>query len=404
MIPFSIDPDIRKAHTVPSAWYRDQATYEHVLNNVLLSSWQYVASESEIQAVAGLQEIAQSSQGSQIGQNTQTVALPVNILPGSIDEPLVVVRDSEGTRILSNVCTHRGNILVRKPCTLREIRCIYHGRRFNTEGKCIHMPEFKEVVGFPAATDHLPVIDHGTFANMHFARVAPLREAQPPAAQGNGAEKGSAVGVATGRSFDVWAQILNDRLGFLPLEKALHIAEHDKDFTINAHWALYVENYLEGFHIPFVHPGLNAQLEWNAYETVCEEYGVLQIGIARDGDVIFDLPSDHIDFGKRVAAYYYWMFPNTMINVYPWGISLNIILPQAIDRTLIRYRTFVWDESKYNTGAGSSLDTVEAEDDDVVEYQQKGMQSRMYDRGRYSPKREQGVHHFHRMLELQIRL
>ena len=87
MIPFSIDPDIRKAFTVPSAWYRDRATYDQVLENVLLPSWQYVASEAEIQ------------------EASETVALPVNILPGSIDEPLVVVRDSKGTRILSNVCT-----------------------------------------------------------------------------------------------------------------------------------------------------------------------------------------------------------------------------------------------------------------------------------------------------------
>ncbi|MDZ4744808.1 MAG: SRPBCC family protein [bacterium] len=384
MIPFSIDPDIRKAFTVPSAWYRDRATYDQVLENVLLPSWQYVASEAEIQ------------------EASETVALPVNILPGSIDEPLVVVRDSKGTRILSNVCTHRGNILVRKACTLREIRCMYHGRRFNTEGKCIHMPEFKEVVGFPAATDNLRVIDHGTFANMHFARVAPLREAQPLPESGNGAGKGSDDGAATGLSFDSWAQILNDRLGFLPLENAVHIAEHDKDFTINAHWALYVENYLEGFHIPFVHPGLNAVLEWNSYETICLDNAVLQIGIARPNDLAFTLPTNHIDHGKHVAAYYYWMFPNIMINVYPWGISLNCILPQGIDKTLIRYRTFVWDPSTFNTGAGSALDTVEAEDDDVVEHVQRGIRSHIYDRGRYSPTREQGVHHFHRMLEVSL--
>lgn len=370
MIPFTIDPDITKACTLPSAWYRDQATYDHVVNTILLPSWQYVASEAEL---------------------TIDSVVPVTLLPGSVNEPLIAIRDGSATRVLSNVCTHRGNILVRKACTLREIRCMYHGRRFDTEGTCLFMPEFKEVAGFPSETDHLRQLEHGAFAGMHFGRLNANGRKQHNADP-------SASSPEPSNSFEEWSRTLIDRLSFLPLDHAEHRAALDRDFEINAHWALYVENYLEGFHIPFVHPGLNAQLEWNSYETLCEEQGVLQIGIARDGDVVFDLPIGHIDFGKRVAAYYYWMFPNTMINVYPWGISLNIILSQSIDRTIIRYRTFVWDESKYNTGAGSSLDTVEAEDDDVVEYQQKGMQSRIYDRGRYSPKREQGVHQFHRML------
>ena len=392
MIPLSIDPDIRKAYTLPSAWYRDQATYDHVIETVLLPSWHYVASEAELTSVIELTEGA-----TDVGERTMEAGartFPVLLLPGSVDEPLVIVRKGSVTRVLSNVCTHRGNILIRKAGTLREIRCMYHGRRFNTEGKCIHMPEFKEVEGFPSETDHLRSIEHGVWAGMHFARIPPQVVRTPPQERGPLTTRPLPT-----KSFEDWAKILEDRLSFLPLDRAEHRVELDKDFEIQAHWALYVENYLEGFHIPFVHPGLNAVLEWNSYETICLENGILQIGIAREGDLTFSLPADHIDFGKRVAAYYYWMFPNTMINVYPWGISLNIVLPQSIDSTIIRYRTFVWDESTYNTGAGSSLDTVEGEDDDVVEHQQKGMQSRIYDRGRYSPKREQGVHHFHRMLE-----
>jgi len=372
MIPFSIDPDIRQAQTPPSAWYRDQPTYDAVITNVFANTWQFVATESEL-----------TPHG--VTESKSARMLPTSILPGSLNEPIVVVREGAETRVLSNVCTHRGNILVRQACTLREIRCQYHGRRFGTDGKLQHMPEFKDVDGFPADSDNLGVLDHGRWSGMHFARMHPSTDPLP-----------------NDVTFDAWSANLRDRLSFLPLLLAEHRVERDRDFAVHAHWALYVENYLEGFHIPFVHPGLNAVLEWNAGETLCLEHGVLQIGIAREGDVTFNLPADHLDYGKRVAAYYYWMFPNTMINVYPWGISLNIILPQSRERTLVRYRTFVWDDSIFNTGAGSSLDTVEQEDDDVVEHQQRGMQSRLYDRGRYSPKHEQGVHHFHRMLELSL--
>ena len=74
------------------------------------------------------------------------------------------------------------------------------------------------------------------------------------------------------------------------------------------------------------------------------------------------------------------------------------MLPEAIDRTRVLFRSFVWDASKLDTGAGSALDQVEMEDEAVVEAVQRGTQSQLYDRGRYSPTREQGTHHFHRLL------
>jgi choline monooxygenase len=86
------------------------------------------------------------------------------------------------------------------------------------------------------------------------------------------------------------------------------------------------------------------------------------------------------------------------LNIYPWGISINLIIPKAIDRTLVRYRSWVWDEAKRKQGAGNNLAAVEMEDEAVVEMVQRGLQSRIYKRGRYSPKRERGVHHFHRIL------
>lgn len=376
MVPFAIDPDIARASTLPSAWYRDPSTYTTVIEKVFVPSWQFLIADQQLQSERGIQ------------------AVPLELLPGSVNEPVIAIREGSETRVLSNVCTHRGNILIRQACSLREIKCMYHGRRFKTDGSLVQMPEFKEVEGFPSASDNLANLYHGEWANMHFAQISTV----PRGAYLN-ADRSPHVGGPLPVNFESWSRRMHERLSFLPLEKAEHRASFDRDFEVKAHWALYVENYLEGFHIPFVHPGLNAQLEWNSYETLCEDYGVLQIGIAREGDVVFDLPANHIDLGKNVAAYYYWMFPNTMINVYPWGISLNVVLPQAIDRTIIRYRTFVWDDAKFNTGAGSSLDVVEQEDDDVVEHQQLGMQSRIYDRGRYSVKRERGVHHFHRMLE-----
>ena len=124
----------------------------------------------------------------------------------------------------------------------------------------------------------------------------------------------------------------------------------------------------------------------------------LQVGIARDDEDVFDLPPGSPDRGQRVAAYYFWLFPNLMLNVYPWGISVNIVSPLGVDQTRVTFLSYVWDASRLDRGAGAGLDRVEREDEAVVESVQKGVRSRLYDRGRYSPSREQGVHHFHRLL------
>ena len=99
-----------------------------------------------------------------------------------------------------------------------------------------------------------------------------------------------------------------------------------------------------------------------------------------------------------VAAYYWWMFPNLMVNAYPWGLSINLVFPQAPGRTRVAFRSYVWDASLLDRGAGASLDQVEHEDETIVEAVQRGVHSRLYRAGRYSPTRERGVHHFHRLL------
>jgi choline monooxygenase len=167
---------------------------------------------------------------------------------------------------------------------------------------------------------------------------------------------------------------------------------------------LYCENYLEGFHIPFVHAGLNAVLDFGEYTTEVFRYCNLQLGIGKKGDVCFDLPEDSVDYGKDVAAYYFWVFPNMMFNFYPWGLSLNIVQPLGVSETKVSFLTYVFDETKLNTGAGSGLDEVEHEDEEVVENVQKGIRSRFYSHGRYSPKREQGTHHFHSLIAEFIQL
>ncbi len=235
------------------------------------------------------------------------------------------------------------------------------------------MPEFKEAIGFPAANDNLAEFPLQQWMGMYFTALDDSTRLP-------------------------WAA-LQDRLGFLNAEEFTHDSSRDRDHTIEANWMLYVDNYLEGFHIPYVHPELNQALDYEGYTTETFEGGVMQIGKAMEGDVKFDLPDGHPDAGQDIAAYYLWLFPNMMFNFYPWGLSLNVVIPVSPTQTRVLYRGYVRDADLASEGAGSLLDTVEEQDQWVIELVQRGMASSVYDRGRYSPTREQGVHHFHRMLD-----
>jgi choline monooxygenase len=167
---------------------------------------------------------------------------------------------------------------------------------------------------------------------------------------------------------------------------------------VRAHWALYCDNYLEGFHIPFVHASLADAVDYPSYRTELFEWGNVQIAEAAGGEDHLEPPPGHPEHGRRVAAWYFWLFPNLMLNVYPWGLSINLVQPQAVDRTRVRFLAWVWDAARLGGGASADLDRVEREDEVVVESVQRGVSGRLYQRGRYSPRRELGVHHFHCLL------
>jgi choline monooxygenase len=185
----------------------------------------------------------------------------------------------------------------------------------------------------------------------------------------------------------------------LPFGALRRAAARDRSLQVAAHWALYVENYLEGLHIPFLHPVLNEVLDMRRYAYHLHRHANLQLALARDEAApAFDPPPGAIDHGLRIAACYGWVFPNLMLNFYPWGLSLNHVQPLARDRTRVVFRGYVWDASRLDIGAGGELDQVEREDEAAVESVQRGLRSRLYRAGRYSPAHERGVHQFHRLL------
>jgi len=113
--------------------------------------------------------------------------------------------------------------------------------------------------------------------------------------------------------------------GFLPWRDLVFDPSRSRDYLVQANWALYCDNYLEGFHIPYVHGGLAQAIDYANYRCEVFPWSTLQLGLVQEGVECFALPAGHPDHGSRVGAYYWWLFPNTMLNLYPWGVSLNVV-------------------------------------------------------------------------------
>ncbi|MBL8325219.1 MAG: Rieske 2Fe-2S domain-containing protein [Rubrivivax sp.] len=317
---------------------------------------------------------------------------PRTLLPGLLDEPLLLAHDAPaagggatGTlRCLSNVCTHRGNLLVHEAAAgVSGIRCGYHARRFDLAGRMTFMPGFEGACSFPTASDHLPEVAFEAWHGHGFAR-ARVAAAQP-----------SPHGPPT--LAEVLAPI-SPRTGLTGIDGWRRDPARDRSFEFEAHWALYVENYLEGLHIPHLHPGLAAAIDMAGYRYELFPWCNLQVARARPGEPAFAPDPRREPQGEAIGAYYFWVWPNLMLNFYPWGLSLNLVLPLAPTRTRVLFRSYVRDPSLTTRGAGGALDPVELEDEAAVLTVQQGLRSRFYDRGRYSPRHERGVHHFHRLV------
>lgn len=354
-MPFEVDPDVGQAWTIPSEFYTDPAVFDLARERIFARSWQFVGN-GDLISVPG-------------------AAWPTTLLEGHLDEPILFTRDRDDVvHALSNVCTHRGNIVCEGATNGNSLRCRYHGRRFGLDGKLQHMPEFEGVEGFPAPSDDLPRVPFGTWRNLLFAGVEPRCK------------------------LDEYLAEVEERVGFLPIDDYVAAPERGRDYLVQGHWALYVDNYLEGFHIPYIHAALNATLDYGTYRTILLRHGNLQLGTAAAGEPAFDLPTGHPQSGERIAAFYFWLFPNLMLNFYPWGLSVNVVRPLGPSLTKVSFIPFVGDPSKLDQGAGAQLDRVEREDEAVVELVQRGLRSRFYRQGRYSPTRENGVHQFHQLI------
>jgi choline monooxygenase len=290
-------------------------------------------------------------------------------------EPVVVLRDLEGElRAFSNVCRHRARPVARGTGNRKQLQCLYHGWTYGLDGKLRRAPEMEGVQDFDASRVRLPTVrveewDPLVFVNLTGEEAAPSFR-----------ETVSGIGEAVSRA------------GF-PVER-MRLVER-RAYEVEANWKVYVDNYLEGYHIPMVHPALFREVDYESYRVETSRFYSAQLAPLREGR------GAGRTYGKTredESALYYWVFPNLMLNFYPGNLQANSVVPLDSRRTLTLFEWFGIDEAGGLEEAIAFSDQVQKEDMEICRAVQKGLTSRSYDRGRFSVRRENGVHHFHLLL------
>ena len=255
-------------------------------------------------------------------------------------------------RCLSNVCTHRGNLLVREPCRASEIRCGYHSRRFDLAGRMTFMPEFEGARDFPSPG----------------RRPAAGRARRLGGPRVRRARAGGAVRRVHGRR-DA-ARSPRCRSTSCALDPA-----RDRDYEVARALGALRRELPRGLPHPVRASGPERGGRLRQLRDELHRLSNVQVALARGATDAF---APARPGAEPVAAHYWWVFPNLMLNVYPWGLSVNLVQPLAPDRTRVAFRSYVWDASRLDRGAGGALDRVEREDEAIVEAVQRGVRARLY--------------------------
>jgi choline monooxygenase len=341
---------VERSETIPSMWYTDPRFHAVDRDGVFARSWQGVG-------------------------HVSMVAAPGDYFLATVaDNPIIVLRDRDGTlRAFYNVCRHRGGPLaIESSGCVKALTCKYHGWTYLLDGTLRGVPQFDRTELFDKRDFGLVPIAVESWQGLIFACLEP-DEAPPLATVMHGiAERVAPV-----------------RLDTLELV-------HRVDYAVGANWKVYVDNYLEGYHIPHVHPELNKALDYLSYQTDVAPWHSLQHAPLVGDNIYTNAPS--------AQAFYYWVYPHCMLNILPHRLQVNLVIPEGPDRCRVVFWYFY--DAPDAPGRAEQIhrdiaysDMVQREDREICERVQQGLQSRAYRAGRFSVEMESGVYHFQQLLK-----
>ncbi len=306
--------------------------------------------------------------------------------------PLILLRDHEGEiRVFHNVCSHRGLELVTEPCRVRHrLRCPYHSWTYELDGRLAATPMIggpgqNDCAGFDRARHGLKPVRCAVWFDAVFVNLS--GEAQ---------------------DFDAHIAPLARRWTAFDGGLLRHGgADSSIFFDLNCNWKLAVENYCEGYHLPWVHPGLNS------YSRLEDHYNIEEPGFSGQGSRVFqprlgdgslafptvpDLPEKWLS-----GAEYVTLFPNVMLGIHRDHFYAVRVDPLAPGRCREYFEIYYLGEEPLGPAFDGlraenreSWRSIFAEDQEVVERMQRGRASPAYRGGVFSPAMDGPTHAFHR--------
>jgi len=354
------DPNrpLSTASTPPSSWYTDSSIFELEQPTVFSRSWQFIGRSEKVREPG--QHISCEIAG----------------------EPILVVRGNDAIlRGFFNVCRHHAAaVITQSEGTAQSLRCPYHGWTYDLQGALVFAPEFGGVNDFDRFANSLVPIEIAVYKNWVFAKLD----------QGNPSLQ------------DFFGKDLLDHFEALNLEQ-LNWLER-RSYTLNCNWKVFVDNYLDGgYHVPHLHRGLNSVLDYGNYTIATGERFCLQSSpiVSTVGD------EKTREVRKGTRAFYYWIYPNFMINLYAGVMDTNLVIPRGVDRTEVIFDYYFADisdrEKQQNLASIALSEQIQAEDVAICESVQRGLASRSYSAGRLSVRREAGEHLFHKLLYADLK-
>jgi choline monooxygenase len=355
---YHADAPLAQASTIPAAWYVDPRVWDLERRTVFRRTWQVVG-------------------------RVDTLITPGNYitceLPGG--EPIVVARGPDhALRGFYNVCRHHAAaVATESHGSAQQFKCPYHGWTYALDGTLKGTPDFAGVGDFDRASHGLVPVDCAEAEKWVWVRLEP---GGPPLSGFLGSDLSSHLAA---RGFE-----------------SLHWMER-RHYTLDCNWKVFVDNYLDGgYHVPHVHRGLDSVLSSREYTIETGERFCLQWSpIVSEGA---EARTGAVRQGEH--AFYYWIYPNFMINCYGRAMDTNLVIPRGVDKTEVVFDFYFTDVSaRARTESLASIAVShEIQDEDVAICLsvQRGLASRAYDAGRLSVRREAGEHLFHRLLHADL--
>lgn len=336
--------DLRHASALPARCYLGDTMLAIDRKLVFARSWQLVAHQGQL-----------AEPGDHVVEEVSGV-------------PVIVVRGQDGVlRAFPNVCRHRaGPLALCNGKGARALHCKYHGWTYTLEGQLCSAPEMGEALDFDVCSIHLPQFRVQAWQGLVFVALS----ADVPdleATYGGIAERIAPIDLSAMRFF------------------------RRESYNITCNWKVYADNFLEGYHLPHVHPGLSRVLDYRIYNTELFPWHSLQTSPLRNSSEIYG----------DGDAFYYFAYPNVMLNIMPGRLQTNRILALGPDRCRVEFDYYYSQDetAQARIAADQSFsDEVQAEDTAICEAVQKGLASGTYDAGRLCPSRESGVWHFQNLL------